>query len=247
MSDRTVKVATWNCNNGISDDGTVYRFVSGGVGLPDLDGVDILAAQEVPFVDGSPDKEFIDLITSAGLVHYAAFELSGAYNRERIVRSGLVLAAQGPLETIELRAFQNPELVAPVDGKMWRSDDKGYVAARVRLGRLSAALACTHLLPFADFGVALDSFAATAPWIELEEFARSALAENDFAVVAGDFNRSVPQLGPLQSIAYDVETRDTNESVDTVYVSSAVRVAGLEVIRTRSDHHAVIATLILEE
>lgn len=247
MSDRTVKVATWNCNNGISDDGSVYRFISGGIGLPDLGGVDILAAQEVPFIDGSPEKEFIDLLGSVGLVHHAAFELSGAHNRERSVRSGLILATQESLETVELRAFQNPRLVAPVDGKVWRSDDKGYIAARVRLGRLSAALACTHLLPFDDFGVALGSVAATAPWIELEEFARSALAKNDIAIVAGDFNRSLLVLGPLQSIAYGMETRDTSESVDTVYVSPAVHVAGLEVIRTRSDHHAVIATLKLED
>ena len=235
-----LRIATWNCNNAIAEDGSVFTLSEGGGADLVLEGVDLLAAQEVPFIDGNPPDDFTALLAQADLMYVAQYVLSTAYNRDASVDSGLVLAARWPLNQIVRRQFENPALVARVGESIWESDDKGYIVATLQVDGLRVSFTCTHLLPFADFGVAIDSPPAIASWKQLEKHAEDAVEGSDVAVIAGDFNRNSRVLGPLISAAYGLESRNTRAAVDAIFVSQSVPVKAVRTFRTLSDHHLLI-------
>jgi len=224
----------------MAEDGSIFPLSKGGGAELVLAGVDMLAAQEVPFIAGKPPEDFIALLDGAGLKHVAQYVLSNAYNREPLVDSGLVLAARWPLAHVACHPFENPDLVAHVNESVWESHDKGYIVATLQVDGYSVSFTCTHLLPFVDFGVAIDSPPASASWNQLEIHAEKAASRSDIAVIAGDFNRNSSTLGPLTSAAPGLETRDSRDAVDAIFVSPGVLVGSVRTIPTRSDHHLLI-------
>ena len=233
-------VATWNCNNAVTDDGSIFNLSEKGQAQLELQHVDLLAAQEVPFIDDSVSQDFSALLESSGLGYTAHYVLSSAYNRSPPVESGLVLASRYPLGEIVCHPFTNPELVAKVSDSIWESDDKGYIVARTKIAGRTISFTCTHLLPFIEFGVAIDSPAAAVSWKQLERHASDVVTDSDIAIVAGDFNRSASTLGSLTSAAFGLETRDSRDSVDAIFISQHVVVGSIWTVRNRSDHHLLI-------
>jgi endonuclease/exonuclease/phosphatase family metal-dependent hydrolase len=235
-----IRAATWNLNNAISDDGSVFDLREQVDAQKAIDGVDLLAAQEVPFIDGGISPDFASLLERCGFEYSAQYILSSAYNRGSPVESGLLIASRHPLEGVTRHPFENPELVAQVSNSVWESDDKGYIAASTTIDGKSISFTCTHLLPFIEFGVAIDSPAAAVSWRQLEQHASEVVKDAKFAIIAGDFNRSVQRLGTLNSAAFGLETRDTRDSVDAIFISSDVVVGSVRTVPNSSDHHLLI-------
>ena len=115
--------------------------------------VDVLCLQEVHFFDGAPERQVVDELQAAGLVHLIGAPLSPSH-LDGNARLGLAIASRFPLTGKRLHQLHNPQISAQVRGKEWVLHDKGLLGATVCLGdQKSLRIYSLHLFPFFEFGV----------------------------------------------------------------------------------------------
>jgi endonuclease/exonuclease/phosphatase family metal-dependent hydrolase len=178
-----MRIGTWNVNEGRPDE---RRGASGTWQdvAPSLDGLDVLALQEVPF-DPDGRSPFLAAVQDGTRLRFAAAAVLSPAIFDPDGSSGLALLSRRPLAATQLVKLPNPDLVTTRDRPM-RTYDKGILSGRVAIEDRTLTVASIHLFPFHRFGRKADEPEFGAIWETVAGFAEQ--HREDPLVICGDYN-----------------------------------------------------------
>jgi endonuclease/exonuclease/phosphatase family metal-dependent hydrolase len=247
----TLRVGTWNILGRrrnevleLADDGAVSATLA-------EDPVDVLCLQEVHFYGGSADEQLRAELRTAGLNHFVGKALSPSHLDAR-AELGICIAARFPLRNPYAHRLNNPGLRRKVRGADWVLHDKGLVGAELKLGDgCILKIYSLHLFPFFEFGVDDDDAYVDHMWSELWKFVDKK-SNGTRTILAGDYN----QAGRVDAAkakshrswnfcASEEVTTRFGLSLDDIAIDWSAPPVDPKVVKTFSDHHLVIADLVL--
>ncbi len=244
-----MRIATWNISSGIdmsnysgelfdkspevnADDKSLRAIADAII----ANKTDVVALQEVTTTNSFKFLENLSALT--GLKYFAKFENSPGFLIKN-TSIGTAILSKFPIQIVEKKLFENPNLTKMTKNGMYKTHDKGFLEVSI-VAENKINVITTQFLPFHRFDANILAYKAF-----FDEFQRKVI--NNHAIVCGDFNvvsgktdlqKLLDMVAKEYNFVFDDVTTIDNKKCDNILVPKNINIQSKKIVTNTpvSDH-----------
>lgn len=239
-----MRLATWNIGSALGKDNwKSIEYIAENV---EKNLVDVLCLQEV--ITSGNDIDFINELQKKLSFKYSKlYELSSAHLGDDLMMGVAILSRYTITEAFDIK-LTNPEIVFNKNGKIIRSDDKGFLVVEIQYKGKKVKIVTGHMLPFHSLG----SDSSKYGFLYQEMYSKVKTFCNGFPfVLCGDFNSSklesiVKEISVDMLNAFREATRFNGNQNDYIFISKEWKYIKHRIDMNEYDHFLCVCEIELK-